>query len=94
MRKIVERYCEMANKKEQLYGVSAPCLDDHNFKEEELETVGELSDVCSLIVLKCLYLARSGRPDILWSANKLARPVTKWSDKRSARLISYIHHTE
>ena len=47
-----------------------PCLDDHQFKQEELEAVGEL-------VLKwCLYLARIGRPDILWSDNKLARSVT------------------
>ena len=48
-------------------------------------------------VLKCLYSARIGRPDIfLWSVNKLARAVTKWTracDKRSARLISYFHHT-
>ena len=59
-------------------------------------SVGELSTVCSQIVLKCLYLARIGRPDILWSVNKLARAVTKWiqnCDKRLARLISYIHHT-
>ena len=57
---------------------------------------GELSQVCSQIVLKCLSLARIGRPDILWSANKLARAVTKWTqacDKRLARLISYGHHT-
>ena len=48
------------------------------------------------IVLKCLYLARIGRPDILWSLNKLARSITKWTkacDKRLNRLISYIHHT-
>ena len=59
-------------------------------------SVGELSKVCSHIVLKCLYLARIGRRDILWSVNKLARAVTKWTkacDKRLARLISYIHHT-
>ena len=38
--KCVERYCELANKKtEQLYKVSSPCLDDHHFKEEELESV-------------------------------------------------------
>ena len=58
--------------------------------------MGELSKVCSQIVLKCLYLARIGRPDILWSVNKLARSITKWTkacDKRLARLISYIHHT-
>ena len=46
--------------------------------------------------LKCLYLARIGRPDILWSVNKLARSITKWTkacDKRLNRLTSYIHHT-
>ena len=64
-------------------------------KEEEHGSVGELSTVCSQIVLKCPYLARVGRPDILWSVNKLARAVTKWTkayDKRLARLIAYIHH--
>ena len=50
--------------------------------------------VCSQIALKCLYLARIGRPDILWSVNKLARSITKRTcDKRLNRLISYIHHT-
>ena len=92
-----EGYCELANKKvEQLYKVSSPCLDDQKSKQEELETFGELSEVSSEIVLKCLCLERIGRPDILWSVNKLARPVTKWTqacDRRLARLISYIHHT-
>ena len=81
---------------QQLYKVITSCLDDHQFKEEELGSVGELTKVCSQIVLKCLYLARIGRPDILRSVNKLARAVTKWTracDKRLARLISYIHHT-
>ena len=61
-----------------------------------MKSVGELSKVCSQIVLKCLYLARIGRPDIPWSVNKLARSITKWTkacDKRLNRLISYIHHT-
>ena len=55
-----------------------------------------LSHVCSQIVLKCLQLARIGRLDILWSVNKLARSITKWTnacDKRLNRLLSYIHHT-
>ena len=59
-----------------------------------MKSVGELSHVCSQIVLKCLYLARIGRPDI--PVNKLARSITKWTkacDKRLNRLISYIHHT-
>ena len=95
-KKYVEIYCELAKKKaDQLYKVSSPCLDDHQFKEEELESIGELSKVCLQIVVKCLYLARIGRPDILWSV-KLARSVPKWTqacERRSARLISYIHHT-
>ena len=51
-------------------------MDDHQFKEEEHESVGGLSTVCSQIVLKCLYLARIARPDILWSVNNRARAGT------------------
>ena len=90
-------FCELANKTtQQLYKVPAPCIDDHHFKEEELTFVGEFSQVCCQIVLKCLYFARIGRRDSLWSVNKLARSITKWTkacDKRLNRLISYIHHT-
>ena len=96
-KKCVERNCELAIKTtQQLFKVSTPCFDDHHCKEEELKSVGELSKVCSQIVLKCLYLERIGRPDILWSVNKLARSITEWtkaSDKLLSRLISYIHHT-
>ena len=96
-KKCVERYCELATRTtQQLYKVSTPCIDDHLFKEEELKFVGELSKVSSQIVLQCLYLARIGRPDILWSVNKLARSITKWMkacDKRLCRWIFYIHHT-
>ena len=96
-KKCVERYCELLNNTtQQLYKVSTPCIDDHHFKEEEMKSVGELSQACSQIVLKFLNLARIGRPDILWSVNKLARSITKWTkacDKRLNRLISYIHHT-
>ena len=94
-KKCVERYCELANKTtKQLFKVSTPCIDDHYFEEEETKSVGELSNACSQIVLKCLYLARIGRPNILWSVNKLARSITKWikaCDKRLNRLISNIH---
>ena len=96
-KKCVERYCELTNKTtQQLFTVSTPCNDDLHFKEEETKSVGELSNTCSQIVLKCLYLARIGRLDVLWSVNKLARSITKWTkacDKRPNRLISYIHHT-
>ena len=95
-KKCLERYCDLAKKTtQQLCKVSTPCIDKHHFKEER-KFVGELAHVCSRIVLKCLYLARIGRPDILWSVNKLARSITKWTkacDKRLNRLISSIHHT-
>ena len=57
-------------KRQQLDKVSSPCLDDQHFKKEELEYVGELSKVCSQIVLKCLFMARNGRSDILTFSKK------------------------
>ena len=61
--KCVERYCELANKKaEPLYKVSSPCLDDHPFKKKELESVGELSEVCSQIVESPLSAIRPDDP--------------------------------
>ena len=96
-KKCVERYRELANKTtQQLYKVSTPCLDDNQFQEEEMGSVGELSKVCWQIVRKRLCLARIGRPGFLWSVDKLARAITKWTsvcDKRLAHLISYIYHT-
>ena len=93
-KKCVERYCELANRTtQQLHKVSTPSIDDHHFNEEELKSAGEMSQICSQIVLKFLYLARIGRPDFLWSGNKLARSITKWSkacDERLNRLISYL----
>ena len=92
-KKCVERYCELANRTtQQLYKVSTPCIDDHHFKEEELKSKSVLSNCSEMLVLG----ARIGRPDILWSVNKLARSITKWTracDERLCRLISYIHHT-
>ena len=53
-KKCVEQYCELANKTtQQLYKVSTPCIDDHHFKEEDLKSVGDVSKVCSQIVVKC-----------------------------------------
>ena len=72
-KKCVERYCELANKTtRQLCKVSTPCIDDHHFKEEEMKSVGELSQVCSLIVLKKLILGTNW-----WSVNKLAQNEPK-----------------
>ena len=88
--KCVERNYELANKTtQQFFKVATPCMDDHQLKEEDIGSVGELSTVCSQIVLKCLY------PRYFVVCDKLARTMTKWTksyDKRLARLISYIHH--
>ena len=91
-RKCVERYCELAHKKSGEVKQSFKWMTI-NSKKEEVESAGELSQVCSHIVLKCLYLTRIGRPDILWSVNKLARAVTTWTQACGgglARLVSYI----
>ena len=84
-KKCVERCCALANKPtQQLYKVTTPCLDDHQFKEAEIGSVGEPSKVCSQIVLKCLHLARIWRHDIfcgLWT-NLLVTTWTKARDKQ------------
>ena len=46
-KRCVERYCELANKTtQQFFKVATPCMDDHQFKEGEYESVGELSTFC------------------------------------------------
>ena len=88
-KKCVDRYCKLANKTtQQLFKVATPCIDDHLFKEEEMGSVGESSKVCSQIVVKVLYLSCIGRHDILWSLNKLARAITKWTKACHKRLAS------
>ena len=95
VKKCVERYCELAKKTTQrCYKVSTPCLDDHHFKEEELESVRELSNVCSRIFLD-MFIFGTTLVDIRF-VNKFARAVTRWTsacDKRLARLISQFHNT-
>ena len=52
--------------------------------------------VCPQIVLKCLHLARVGRPDIQYAGNKIERSITKWTkayDTQLSRLFYGIHHT-
>ena len=56
----------------------------------------DASKDCSQIVLKCLQLARIDRPDILWSANQLARGDTKWTranDKRLGQMSCHVGNT-
>ena len=89
--KCFERYCALATTSvSSLQQVATPCIDNHSIPPEEYETTGELPAVCAQRVLTCLYLARIGRPDLLWFVNTLTRSVTTWNkacDKRLLRLI-------
>ena len=70
-------------------------MDDHQMLDEDFQVTGKLSPIAARIVLKCLYLARHNRPDIIWTVNHLSRNVNKWTladDKRLHRLIAFIHH--
>ena len=93
----VQRYLELTGQTpDTLRHVTTPSIDDHQIKPEDFEVEGQLAEVAAQIVLNKLYLARIGRPDLLWSVNILARAVTKWTkacDKRLHRLISYINCT-
>ena len=83
-----ERYCESAkNNVSSLQQVATPCIDSHLVPPEDCETTGKLSAVCAQIVLKCLFLTGTGRPDL----------VTVWNnacDKRLLRLFKYINRTK
>ena len=59
--------------------------------QEEMKSVGELSQVCSQNVLNCSYFARIGRRDILWLVNKLARSIAKWTKGYHKRLNRLKH---
>ena len=92
----VDRYLELSGASvNSLKKVATPCLDDNMLNTSDFMEKGTLSKDASKAVLKCLYLARLARPEILWTVNSLAREVTKWTvacDKRLHRLISYLHH--
>ena len=56
------------------------------FSPEQLTNGGKLGPVSSRIVLKALYLATNGRPDIYYAVNTLARKVHKWSESDDIKL--------
>ena len=76
----VDRYLELSGKtRASLKPVSTPCIDDHQLLPEDDHKRGVLKEASAKIVLKCLYVARMNRTDLLWAVNSLAREVTKWT---------------
>ena len=98
----VQRFLELATPifKDQLKAlrpVATPCMDDSQFTGEQLTNGGKLGPVAARIVLKALYLATNGRPDIYFAVNTLARKVHKWSeadDIKLHRLICYLQFSK
>ena len=94
----IDRYLELSRTpRASLTKVCTPCIDDHMLQDSDFITEGVLALEAARIVLKSLYVARMGRPDLLWSVNSLARCVTKWTvaaDKRLHRLMCYMEHTK
>ena len=70
-------------------------MDDHQFYHLRISTAQEhWYQTCAQIVVTCLYVARFGRPDLLWTVTMLARSVATWNKargKKFARLISCIN---
>jgi len=57
-------------------------------------TKGELQDVAASLLMKSLWAARVGRPDISVCVTRLARDITRWSsfcDKALFRLVCWLH---
>ena len=67
--------------------VATPCIDGHQLIPED-STSKESSLMSALnLFWKCLYLARSGRPDLACSVDILARFVTKMRTACDKRLV-------
>ena len=72
-----EFYCELASSNYVMSPRLAATIDISRMRT--WKRWEKLLKVCSHIAMNCLYEARVGRPDILWSVSKLARAVTKWT---------------
>ncbi len=67
------KYVELTNLDESiLKHVATPCLDDNHLQPEDFVAKGVLDHNASRVVLKFLYTARHGRPEIYCTVNTLA----------------------
>ena len=97
-KKCVERYCELTNKKtQQLHKVATPCMDDHQFREEEIgsvwKNVHNFHTNCSEVSILGTYWEAWYFMVCEQTCSCAHEMDKKLETKRLARLISYIHHT-
>ena len=75
---------------------SCLCLDDHQIKIEELENKGELSEMCSHIVLKVFVFGTNWSTWHSVVSQQIVTICHKWTqarDRQLARLISFFYFT-
>ena len=79
------------------------CEDDrHQIPSREQTDItetepGKLASSAASVLMKCLYVARMCRFDLLRAVQGLARFMTKWTvrqDQELHQLMSYIHHSK
>ena len=76
----VQIWCELTQRQvSELQQVATPALEDHFLPPEDSVEPGKLAPISARIILKCLHLARIGRPDLLFAVNVLARKVRAWT---------------
>jgi hypothetical protein len=71
-------------------------LDDVVAAEKQPQVRGALADHAAAVLMKALWAARVGRPDISVAVVRLARRITTWGlkeDRELHRLISYLYST-
>ena len=52
-------------------------MDEHQVSPDDSRCTREMVPIYAQIAVKCQHLARTGRPDLLWTVNMLARSVTE-----------------
>ena len=80
-----------------LKAASTPFVADGSLLETDWTAKGQLSGSASRILMKCLWLARLSRPDIMKPLSDLTRRITTWAtadDKRLYRLMCYLFTTQ
>ena len=76
--------------------VPTPFCPEGSLTPADDEAEGELAGAACKVLMKCLWLGRLARPDIIKPIGDLATHVQKWSrncDRMLHRLICYIHST-